>query len=333
MWGGRVSIISTHNGVESDYNKLIEDCRKGEVDYSLHRVTLDDALEDGLFRRIAMVLGLPWSPETEAKWRQDLIDFYGADAQEELFCVPAKSGGVYIGQGLVESVMVPGKVVRLELPDSFTHKPEQYRTAEIDRWCKRELSLLLARLDKKRLHYFGEDFGRVSDLTVIAPVVLSQDLVRRVPFLVELRRVPFEQQRQILFFIADRLPRLSGGALDATGNGAYLAEVAAQRYGENVIEQVNMTAPWYAENLPPFKAAHEEHRLEYPKDADVLEDVCSFELIDGLPRLPKAKKKGKSGGMRHGDAGIALLLAYTAARTEAQSYRYHGISTGRRKGL
>jgi phage FluMu gp28-like protein len=88
---------------------------------------------------------------------------------------------------------------------------------------------------------FGEDFGRNGDLSVFWPLQIQSNLVRRTPFVVELRRVPFRQQEQILFYIVDRLPRLIGGALDARGNGQYLAETARQRYGARV-EQVMLSA-------------------------------------------------------------------------------------------
>ena len=44
MWGGQVIIISTHDGAENPFNELIQDVRAGNLPYSLHRITLDDAL-------------------------------------------------------------------------------------------------------------------------------------------------------------------------------------------------------------------------------------------------------------------------------------------------
>ena len=43
MWGGSVSILSTHNGEDNSFNELVKDIRAGKRDYSLHRTTLDDA--------------------------------------------------------------------------------------------------------------------------------------------------------------------------------------------------------------------------------------------------------------------------------------------------
>jgi phage FluMu gp28-like protein len=96
---------------------------------------------------------------------------------------------------------------------------------------------------------------------VLAPLQQAQDLVLRPPFLIEMRLVPFKQQEQVLFYVVDRLPRFMAGALDATGNGMYLAEVAAQRYG-TCIEQVMLNEPWYRANMPPFKAALQDGTLD-----------------------------------------------------------------------
>ncbi len=328
MWGGRVAIVSTHNGVDNPFNELVTDVRAGKRPFSLHRTTLDDALEEGLFKRICLTAKPPrkWTAVEQQRWRQELIDFYGAGADEELFCVPRNSGGAYLSRVTIESRMVTAPVLRLEVPDEFAQWDEASRTAHVDLWCARELAAPLADLRKDRLHSFGEDFGRNADLTVIAPFELEQSLDRKVPFLVELRNLPFEQQRQVLFYVVDRLPRLVGGAMDATGNGQYLAEVAAQRYGQ-VIAQVKLSDKWYAENLPPFKAAFEDGTLVLPRDADVLGDLRALQVIDGVPKLPKSREKGAGGKKRHGDAAIALALGYAASRMEMQEFAYYPVKT------
>jgi predicted phage terminase large subunit-like protein len=97
MWGGRISIISSHNGVDNPFNLLIEAVKAGELTYSRHRITLDDALIDGLYERICLTQGQKWSPDAEDEWRSQLYRDYGIDAEEELDCIPfkARPGGVF----------------------------------------------------------------------------------------------------------------------------------------------------------------------------------------------------------------------------------------------
>ena len=52
IWGGKVAVISTHFGEDNIFNEYIEDIRKGRLNYSLHRTTFDDAINDGLYERV-----------------------------------------------------------------------------------------------------------------------------------------------------------------------------------------------------------------------------------------------------------------------------------------
>ncbi|MFV9531245.1 hypothetical protein ACNUIM_32340 [Pseudomonas aeruginosa] len=51
-------------------------------------------------------------------------------------------------------------------------------------------------------------------------------------------------------------------AFDATGNGGYLAEQAALRYGPAVVEQVSLNLAWYAEWMPKLKGEFEAFNIE-----------------------------------------------------------------------
>ncbi len=323
MWGGKVLIISTHDGADNPFNELVVDCRSGKRPFKVLRTTFDDALADGLYQRICLVAGEPWSPEAEAQWRQEIIDFYGDDADEELFCVPKNSGGVWLPRALVEARMdAAAPVLRWTAPDGFATRGDQERWEYLQTWLEGEVEPLLALLPRDARTGFGEDFGRTGDLTVFAPWVITQQLVCRFPFVVELRDCPFRQQEQALFFILDRLPRFDSGAMDARGNGQFLAEVAAQRYGADRIEQVMLSEGWYRDHTAPFKAAFEDGTVELPRDADLLDDLRAFEVVNGIPRIPARRGKGRDGQGRHGDAGIALLLGHHASRREVGSIEY-----------
>ncbi|MDN3524342.1 hypothetical protein QWY79_03575 [Halomonas sabkhae] len=317
MWGARVRLISTHNGVDNLFNELIQDSRAGKKRYSVHRITLDDACEQGLYQRICQVRGETWSQVAEDGWKRNLLADTATreDALEEYYCVPKAGGGAYLSRALIESRMIDTPVVHFEGSSEFNALPEPQRAMEMEDWCQRELLPLLERLNPLHAHVFGEDFGRSGDLTVIAPMALTMQLMRRVPFLVELRNVPFKQQEQVLFYVVDRLPRLQAGALDARGNGQYLAEQAVDRYGAGRISAVMLSQGWYLENMPPFKAAFEDAGIEVPRDRDVADDLRALQVIKGIPKLPDGKTG--DGQARHGDAAIALALAHSASLTDA----------------
>jgi len=204
-------------------------------------------------------------------------------------------------------------VLRLSCPEDYATRPDPVRETETAIWLKENLEPLLHRLDPRARSFYGMDFGRSGDLSVIAPLQEDRQVIRRTPFVIEMRNVPFRQQEQVLFYLVDRLPIFMGGANDARGNGQFLAEVAMQRYGEGRIEQVMLSNEWYRDNMPRLKDALEDKTLLIPLDGDILTDLRSFVMDKGVAKIPENKHwKGSDGKQRHGDSGIALVLGIFA---------------------
>jgi phage FluMu gp28-like protein len=321
IWGSRIAIISTHNGIDNPFNQLVEDIRAGKAPYTLHRCTFTDAVADGLARRIFLTTGRDWSPEAEVAWVQGIRAKYRDNADEELDCIPSRGGVTYFARDVVESRMVKGRpVLRLYLPSVLSMRPEKERVKHVDDWLGAEVAPRIAKLPRDRQHFLGQDFGRMADLSVMVPGTLQADLTRDVPFIIELSNVPFEQQRQIAFFLLDRLPRFQRAHFDATGNGSYLAEVCAQRYGESRIVQVKITEPWHLESWPPLRNALEEDKLRLPSDEEIRADFTAVKRVSGIPKLPSATtlkvvEDGASKTIRrHGDAAVACAMLWAATR-------------------
>lgn len=325
MWGGQIRIISTHNGDDNPFNELINDIRAGKYDYSLHRVDLDDALADGLYQRICQVTGQVWSREGEATWRQSIINRYKPNHDEELFCIPAQGGGAWLNRVMIESCMKPAPVLRYQGTADFNNARPEVRAALMQDWIDEELKPLLE-FNPALRHALGMDFGRSGDLSVIAPSVIEANLQVTIPFLVELKNVPYNQQLQVLFAIADALPRLSGVVIDSRGNGSYVGEAAYDKYG-SVVERLMPTESWYRENMPPYKAAFEDSTITVPKDDNVLQDHRAIKLVRGVARLPE----GKTSVDRHGDAAMACVYSHAATRLEAVEIDFQ--STGTRSSV
>jgi phage FluMu gp28-like protein len=326
IWGGRVVVISTHNGEANAFNTLVNDIRAGRKPYQLLRCTFDDALADGLYKRICYTKGEEWTAEKEAVWRDEIIAFYGDGADEELFCIPSEGSGTFLPLSILERCMDPdAPVIRLEYPSSFAQLADHIREAECRDWCERVLAPLLNALDPELRSAFGQDFGRTGDLSVIWPLIIQKNLKLKTPFVVELRNVPFRQQEQILYYIGDRLPRLQAGAIDSGGNGQYQGERAMQRWGANRIAQVHLSTEWYRDNMPRFKAAYEDQEMTMPKDADVLADHRLVEMVGGVARVPTKRTKGDDGKKRHGDSAVAAALAHFASRQDVREYGYVSV--------
>lgn len=314
IWGGKVRIISTHDGEGNPFNELIEQIRKGKRTGSVHRFTFREAVADGLYQRVCMRLKKEFTPEAEDLWVASVYRFYGDDATEELDVIPSSGQGAYLTRAQLVATQREGiPVLRWARPDAYTMLAKAHREAECEGWCDEFLAPVLAVLSKNRAHYYGSDFARINDLSCIWVVQEQADCTLDTVLLVELRNIPYEQQRQILFYLVKRLPQFRGGAHDATGNGGYLAEVAAQEFGAQRVRAIKLHAGWYIEHMPKFKAHIEDATLSTPQDVDVLSDLRAIRRTGGVPMVPAgAKTTGADGGERHGDAAIAAVLAVYA---------------------
>lgn len=327
IWGGRIRVISSHNGISSPFNELIKEARAGKNPFSVHTYSFGDAVRNGLFRRVCLIKDEDWSQEKEDKWEAQIRASYGtrqAKMRQELDAIPAEAEGAALTRVLIESCMsrdLPA-VVRWDRPDDFKNLDDFEREEQAEEFCEGILRPLLQALDPDREHCFGEDFARSGDKTAIIVFEIGADLIRRARLVVELKNIPFDQQRDILFYIGDALPRLMGGALDARGNGQYLAEKARQRWGE-IIQEVMLSAKWYGLNMPAYIEAFSDRSLLLPFDADVIADHQALAYVNGIIKVPdQHSTKGVDGFDRHGDTAPAGALAWFAGCQDAIAYDY-----------
>ena len=328
MWGGQVVILSTHNGADNAFNELINEIHSGKKPYNLHHTDISEALEGGLYKAICRKKGIPWTPEGEAAWLDSMLKEYGDAADEELFCIPSQGSSVFLTGALIENNMEKGiPVFRWQPPaDDFVDWSEEQSYSHTLEWCDTYLLPLLSLLPKECRHNFGSDFGRTGDLTDFVPGTEQPDLTIRIPFMVELRNCPHRTQKQICFYIIDHLPRFSGAAFDARGNGSYLAEAARQEYGPDLVLEVMITEKFYRETTPKLKSRLEDNTIILPLDAFVRDDLRAFKVIRGVARIPDTRTSDK-GGKRHGDAAIGILmLIHAHATIEAdEPFEVHSV--------
>lgn len=332
IWGGMVRLISTHDGDDNEFNQLIQEIRAGKRKGSIHRIAFREAVKEGLYQRICLRLGRPWTQAAEDAWVQETYDYYADDADEELDLIPSKGGGVYLTMGMILSRMsLATPIVRANWPPEFAYESEEARYQTVQAWCIENLLPHLQALEPALAHAIGGDYGRVGDLTVYPILEEGTDLIRRCKLWVELGQCPYKQQEQIFNFICDRLPKLRGAALDSLGIGSALAEFARQKYGA-LVNEVKLSETFYLQNMPKFKAALEDGLLDdIPQDDQIRDDLRAIKKIDGIPKMPKTKSQKKSDDgkrvQRHGDGAIALFLANVAMSTESVPMEFESTGT------
>ncbi|MDJ0826967.1 MAG: hypothetical protein QNJ16_15850 [Rhodobacter sp.] len=328
MWGGKVLVISTHDGQDNPFNELVQEVRSGKRAGEVVRVTFDDAIAQGLYERIALVKGLDPTSEARQKWIATVRNAMGDAAGEELDCIPRAGSGTYLSGAAIEACMQSDfTIARLTCPDGFELRPMAERTAYVAAFLERDVAPALERLDPARLTALGEDFGRSVDLSVIAVGQEMADLSVAVPLLVEMANTPIEQQKQVVRFIAERLARFLGAHFDATGNGLALAEWAQEEFGHDRIEPVKITQAWYLEHGPLLKGHIEDQTIGLPRDSEIKSDLRAVRLINGVPSIPNARDGG-----RHGDAAVALMMLLAALKGEFEAYDYRPVKRGAQAG-
>lgn len=317
MLGGSIGILSTHNGEDSLFNQLILDIRAGKLPYSMHRTTLQDALDDGYYRHVVCKKRrIAFSEDGQAQWIEETLADFGDDADEELFCIPKRGGGAWLNRSMIEGCMKPEiPVIEWTPPaDDFVDWDLGLAERETMDWCREHLEPLLKSLNPIYRHGMGTDFGRSGDLTVDWVVAELPDLSVYTPFVLELRNAPFRTQYQIYKYICDRLPRLSGLALDARGNGQATAEYARQDYGVHLVEEVMLSQGWYREHSPRLKSNLEDRTFWIPKRSTILDDFRAMKIKKGIAMPPEGKSQSGA-NQRHCDAAVAAILSLFAIKT------------------
>ena len=325
MWGGSVAILSTHNGEDNPFNDLIKEIHEGKKDYSLHLTTIDDALRDGLYKRICEVKNEEWTKEKEDAWLDALIKDYGDGSDEELFCIPVASGTQYFSRALIDSVKEDVPVFRFTESDAFTFESDWKRERKIKAWFK-EIRPVLQSTDNPVV--MGEDFARSGDLTVIWLDEIIAEGKTKTLCVIELRNIPFAQQWQMIKLIGNNLKNFEGAAFDARGNGQMIAEYAVQEW-PGYVYQVMLSRKWYAENFPHLKSAFEDKNTSVPNDAFIRDDFKAVKVVQGVPLITERSGGGRT--KRHGDACIAKVMAKYAQlqgyEAGYQPYTYEAVKT------
>ena len=303
-WGGRMEILSTHRGSGNYFNALVREAREGgnPKGFSLHRVTLQDAVEQGLLRKLKAKLP-PDDPRvamSDDEYLQFVRDGCPDEESwlEEYCCVPSDDAASFLPLDLIRSAEAPsareGAAPEWDLP-----------VAELRR-CKGGL-------------FLGVDVGREHDLTVLWLIEVA-DGVAFTRRLLCLDRMPFAEQEERLYELL-ALPNLRRCCIDATGIGRQFSERAARKFGERRVEGVTLTAPLKEELVYPVKTAFENRAVRIPPVDGVRADLRSIRRECGAGGgIRFTAERGRFG---HADRFWALALALRAARFGEMAKRAH----------
>jgi phage FluMu gp28-like protein len=256
-WGGQLEIISTHRGANSLFNRILLDLKKGKNDagWSHHRVTLSDAVDQGLVDCINRKNGSHESREDFVLRlrRQCLSD---ETWLQEYCCAPADLNAAFLDYDLLTAC-------HSDDPQAGDWPLDQLRQ-----------STTAGTL------YLGADFGRYHDLTVFdLGARLSgrkeHDVVHD-RLRIVLKNRPFAEIEHHLHRLLE-IPNLHLACLDATGIGCQIAENAIRQYGEQRVIPLTFTAAMKEKLAFGLRADFERKSLRIARDESLRADLLAVE--------------------------------------------------------
>jgi phage FluMu gp28-like protein len=283
-----MEIISTHRGSATLFNELVNEIKhKGNPKkISLHTVTLQTALDDGLLYRLQQKL-----PADDERQQMDEADYFnfirrGCPDEEtflqEFCCVPSDDNAAFISYDLIAGCKYkPGEKWETDLADA------------------------------KGQLFVGVDVGRDHDLTVIWVDELIGDVhyTRRV---ICLAGQTFDAQEHELYQVL-ALPQVRRCCIDETGIGRQFTERAQQRFGTYKVEGVTFTGPVKEELAYPVRASLEDKTSRLPDDDKIVSDFRAIKKeTTAAGNIRFTADRGKNG---HADRFWAKALAHHAGKT------------------
>jgi phage FluMu gp28-like protein len=288
-WGGNMEVISTHRGSANFFNLLIREIREhgNPKKISLHRVTLQDALDQGFLYKLQK--SLPGDHEIQDLDEAGYFDFIKSGCadeesfQQEYMCVAADDASAFLEYDLIAGCEYPGA--------------EQW-----ERDCG---------VQAKGQLYAGLDIGRKKDLTVLWVLELLGDVLytRQI---VELRNMSKPDQEKVLWPI---MANMSRTCLDYTGLGIGWGDDAVRKFGEYRVECVTFNSRVKEELAYPVRGRMEDKKLRIPFKPEIRADLRAVtKETTAAGNIRFTAERSENG---HADRFWALALAIHAAGTGA----------------
>lgn len=288
-WGGCMEIISTHRGVQNLFNQLVVEAREGgnPKGISLHRVTLEDALNQGFLVKLKQKL--PADHPTQGMDEAAYFDYIRAGCLteeaflQEFMCVPADESSAFISYDMLDACSYAAN--------------EAWETE----------------LDPAGEYFVGMDIGRTRDLTVIFVVerVAERRYTRRI---IELAGQTFTAQAAAIGRYAV-LPQVKRICIDATGIGRQLAEEASMRWHK--VECVNFTQSSKEDMAIRLRRTMEDAALRIPRNPALFADFRAIRKETTASGATRYVGERSENG--HSDRFWACALALLAAAPAGQA--------------
>jgi phage FluMu gp28-like protein len=260
-WGGQLAIISTHRGVNTTFNEIIRSIKEqgNPMGFSHHRVTIHDAVSQGLVDRINKIAGRNQLPsQFIQRLRSECLD--EEQWQQEYCCQPSDENSAFITWEMITACETPNCLRPFNYLTNLTHLTHSESHALTD----------------SRSFFVGVDVARKHHLTVIdVGEKIGDTLWDRLR--IELHDKKFSEIEEELHRIL-RLPSVKRCCIDATGIGMQLAERAKERFRSKV-EPITFTTAMKEELAFALRRAFEDRRLRIDPNPKLRADLRAIKKV------------------------------------------------------
>ena len=209
--GDPFRILSTYNGMNNLYYRLIQKVKNKQLNWSLHTVDIFKAVDEGLYDSI---VGRKTTAKERAEWLGELRRNCVSDDiwLQEYCCQPVDSATAFI----------------------------TYDLLALNSHDEKKIIRDISEIKAMKEIYIGIDIARKSDLTVVW-ISEKEDsghfVTRRV---ISLKNMKFSDQKAVIWPLLS-LPNLYRCCIDSTGLGMQMAEEAEECFGSYRIEKVTFS--------------------------------------------------------------------------------------------
>ncbi len=286
-WGFPARILSTYNGKGNRYYRMVSEAKKAlaegrEPQWSLHTVTLVDAVNDGLADRI---LGRTLTKAERQAWIDAEHESVGDEDtwQQEYMCNPVDEASAWLSWEVIVA-------------------------------CESVDAGRIEHIEKVGDCYIGWDVARTQDKSVIWTVQRVGDVfwTRNVHVM---RRASFAEQLDA-FDTRMRLYGARRACIDKTGLGMPIVEEAQARWGEYRVEGVTFTGEVKQHMATHGKQLFEDKRVRIPVSREIRDSHHSVRKTTTVAGNPRFDADRNEAG--HADEFWAHMLALHAGEASLQ---------------
>ncbi len=298
-WGGSMELVSTHRGSHNFFNQLIREIRENgnPKKISLHRVTLQNALDEGFLYKLQQ--SLPEDHEVQELDEAAYFDFIKSGCadeesfQQEYMCQPADDDAAFLEYDLIASC--------------------EYNAEENWEYDYDQLVAARGRL------YGGVDIGRTKDLTVLWVFELLGDVLytRKI---ITLKAMSKPDQEAVLWPIMALLQRT---CIDKTGLGIGWTDDAIKKFGEYRVEGVHFTGPVKEALAYPVRGKMQDKKMRIPYSPEVRADLRAVTKVTTEAGNIRFTAERSANG--HADRFWGLALGIHAASNPSAKIEYRGV--------